>query len=96
MIGLLKIKNAVENIYKGVSIDKTIGYTSYKTVDARKTYCKLSKELTRCSFQTIGEFIGINNHSLIFYYCKKAIDHIETDNEFNKKYNKLIKTCNEN
>ena len=95
MNNLLQIQNTVENYFNLSTIQTEREKDNTVVVDAKKIYSLLARNLTKYSFREIGENIGIDNHSLIIHYTKKAKGHCKYEKGFKKIYdsckNKLSK-----
>jgi chromosomal replication initiator protein len=55
-----------------------------EVVQARQIAMYLSKQLTKCSLSTIGNYIGKRDHATVLHACKKVVDLMDTDKLFRK------------
>ena len=53
-----------------------------EVVQARQIAMYLSKNLTKNSLSTIGNYIGNRDHATVLHACKKVMDLMATDNHF--------------
>jgi len=82
---LLKI---LENVKDVTGIDLLTNKSrNRETVDARKIYCYLAKDLNIYSLKEIGQPIGVD-HSTIIYHVRECKNLIEIDKAFKSKFEK--------
>jgi len=79
-----QIRDTVCEYFK-LSID-AISTKSRKleVVQARQIAMYLSKQLTKSSLSTIGNYIGKRDHATVLHACKKVVDLMDTDKLFRK------------
>lgn len=101
------IENYVSNIKRELSIDsiettvadmlsidiELIKSKSRKrdVVQARQLIMYFSKKFTKNSLASIGAKIGKRNHATVLYACRTVEDLIETNKEFRKVHDELMK-----
>ena len=90
MNNLPQIQKAVENYFNLPTIQTEREKDNTVVVDAKKIYSLLARNLTNYSFRIIGENIGIDNHTLILYYIKKARGHCEYEKDFQQIYDNCL------
>ena len=85
-----RIKHGVEKVLM-VEIETRKGFKgSLETVDAKKIYALLCKELTFLTLREIGETIN-RDHATIIHLVKVGRQHLEHEIEFNKRYDTCLK-----
>jgi len=94
MNNLDQIKKVVEKQFNIPTIRTNREKDSTVVVDAKKTYSLISRNITSYSFREIAEKIGLDNHSLIVYFTKKARNHYECENIFKQNYDECITKLN--
>jgi chromosomal replication initiator protein len=60
-----------------------------EVVQARQIAMYLSKQLTKCSLSTIGNYIGNRDHATVLHACKKVVDLMDTDKLFRKNVQEI-------
>lgn len=83
------IRDTVCDFFK-LSVD-TISTKSRKleVVQARQIAMYLSKNLTKNSLSTIGNYIGQRDHATVLHACKKVMDLMDTDKHFKKNVEEI-------
>ena len=83
------IRDTVCDFFK-LSVD-AISTKSRKleVVQARQIAMYLSKNLTKNSLSTIGNYIGQRDHATVLHACKKVIDLMDTDKHFKKNVEEI-------
>lgn len=62
-----------------------------EVVQARQLIMYFSKKFTKNSLAAIGSRIGKRNHATVLYACKTVEDLIETNKDFRRVYDELVK-----
>ncbi|MHB9055176.1 MAG: chromosomal replication initiator protein DnaA [Paludibacteraceae bacterium] len=60
-----------------------------EVVQARQIAMYLSKNLTKNSLSTIGNYIGHRDHATVLHACKKVVDLMDTDKEFRRNITEI-------
>ena len=60
-----------------------------EVVQARQIDMYLSKNLTKNSLSTIGNYIGQRDHATVLHACKKVMDLMDTDKHFKKNVEEI-------
>lgn len=83
------IRDTVCDFFK-LSVD-AISTKSRKleVVQARQIAMYLSKNLTKNSLSTIGNYIGQRDHATVLHACKKVMDLMDTDKHFKKNVEEI-------
>ena len=83
------IRDTVCDFFK-LSVD-AISTKSRKleVVQARQIDMYLSKNLTKNSLSTIGNYIGQRDHATVLHACKKVMDLMDTDKHFKKNVEEI-------
>lgn len=83
------IRDTVCDFFK-LSVD-AISTKSRKleVVQARQIAMYLSKNLTKNSLSTIGNYIGHRDHATVLHACKKVVDLMDTDKEFRRNITEI-------
>lgn len=60
-----------------------------EVVQARQIAMYLSKNLTKNSLSTIGNYIGKRDHATVLHACKKVVDLMDTDKHFRRNVEEI-------
>ncbi len=60
-----------------------------EVVQARQIAMYLSKNLTKNSLSTIGNYIGQRDHATVLHACKKVVDLMDTDKHFRRSVEEI-------